>query len=179
MLLTYPDLVDLVTDGVIDAPHEHINAASIDVRIGNEALIEDTTGKMWVDLSKNETPAFKPLTPMSGLFHIYPGDFVLANTIERFNLPDDIACEFKLRSSLARSGLEHSLAGWGDPGWHDATLTLEIRNVLRRGILSLAPGMRIGQVVFWRGKSVPADRSYASKGRYNGQSAPQESKGHG
>jgi dCTP deaminase len=178
MLLTYPDLIQLVEQHVIDAPTEHVNAASIDVRIGDKMLIENSHGHKWADLSNNETPPMRELELLNDRFTLYPGDFVLAQTIETFNLPDDIACEFKLRSSLARSGLEHSLAGWGDPGWTNATLTLELRNVLRHTIIQLAPGMRIGQVVFWRGAAVPRDRSYATRGRYNGQTTPQESKGH-
>ena len=37
---------------------------------------------------------------------------------DSFNLPNDISCQFVLKSSRAQSGLNHLLAGWCDPGWH-------------------------------------------------------------
>ncbi|WP_409365151.1 dCTP deaminase domain-containing protein, partial [Escherichia coli] len=61
-------------------------------------------------------------------YRLKPGQFVLACTIETFNLPSDIAAQFMLKSSRARSGLEHLMAGYYDPGWHGSVLTLELHN---------------------------------------------------
>jgi len=57
-------------------------------------------------------------------YYLAPSEFVLAETIETFNLPDDISAQFVLKSSRAREGLNHLLAGWCDPGWHGSKLTL-------------------------------------------------------
>lgn len=180
MILTHLDLVALAESGAIQnyAP-ENINGASIDLRLSDELLIESRQGATTVDLSAKESPPFHPLEPKAGPWVLNPGDFALGSTIERFFLPDDVCFEFKLRSSIARAGLNHSLAGFADPGWSDATLTLELKNALSHSRLVLRPGLRIGQAVFYRGRPVPSPQSYKTRGRYNGQSGPTVSRGAG
>lgn len=174
MLLTYPDLVDLLFRGVItNADVSQINAASIDVTLAPKLLIERkpyNNQAVTVDLSTKESPAFTPvvLGQDCDQFALQPRQFLLASTTEQFDLPNDIACEFKLKSSHARAGLNHALAGWADPGFHDAALTLELTNITQHHALILKPGMPIGQLVFWRGAEVPPDASYSARGRYNG-----------
>lgn len=179
-LLTYTQLVDLVDDGVLEnATTDQVNAASIDLHLGDTLLVESYGNRhISVDLSKKQKPAMETIPKCeNGMWWLRPGEFALAETREVFNLPDWIACEFKLKSSLARAGLNHVLAGWADPGFNDATLTLELMNCLQRNSLGLKPGMKIGQMVFWQGERVPADSSYAVLGRYNGQRGATESKG--
>ena len=77
-------------------------------------------------------------------YDLAPGQFCLAATAETFYLPDNIAAEFKLKSSLARAGLNHALAGFADPGWTGSVLTLELTNTLRWHSLRLRPGMKAG-----------------------------------
>ena len=178
MLLTHPDLVQLVDAGVITglASPSQINAASIDVRLADGILVERPHGK-FIDLAAKHAPDFDPAPLEDGRVYLYPGTFVLASTIETFHLPNDIACEFKLKSSAARSGLDHALAGWGDPGWHGSRLTLELHNTLQWQTLILTPGMPIGQIVFWRGAAVPDEASYATRGQYNNDLQTQQSRG--
>ncbi|MEO9497603.1 MAG: dCTP deaminase [Vibrio splendidus] len=179
MILAFNELQELIQNGVIDALPDNVNAASIDIRIGNEIMIEEFPiqhGTRVVDLSNKETPAFhKYHLPEEGIT-IAPGQFFLATSIETFNLPDHISCEFKLRSSIARAGLQHMLAGWCDAGWHSSQLTMEFHNSLSHHSLLIKPGMRVGQMVFFAHKS-SKEGSYAIKGRYNNQQGVQESKG--
>ncbi len=80
-------------------------------------------------------------------------------------------------SSLGRLGLLiHSTAGFVDPGW-DGHLTLELSNVNTIPI-TLYPGMRIGQLSFFRLTS-PAERPYGSPelgSSYQGQTGPTPSR---
>jgi len=177
-LLTFTQLVDLVDDAVLEnATVDQVNAASIDLHLGDTLLVE-SYGDVSVDLSKKGKPPMESaILDENGSWWLEPGEFALAETREVFNLPDWIACEFKLKSSLARAGLNHVLAGWADPGFNDATLTLELINSLRKNSLGLKPGMKIGQVVFWQGERVPPDASYSVLGRYNGQRGATQSKG--
>jgi dCTP deaminase len=170
MLLSYTDLHQLIEDGVIDADPQLVNSTSIDVHIGDTVLVEGSGRHSGiVDLTNKEMPWMSTFTMSEEEgFVLQPGQFVLAHTRETFNLPDDISGEFKLRSSVARAGLNHSLAGWADAGWHGAQLTLELHNALQHHSLRLRPGMRIGQMVFYRHAPVPAEGSYRTKGRYNG-----------
>lgn len=179
MLITYNGLVDLVSMGVIEGVEpERINAASIDVTMGDVIWAESTTGSEIVDLAQKGAPSLHriDLGP-HGSYDMIPGEFILAQTRETFNLPDDIAGEFRLKSSGARAGLQQSLAVWLDPGWNGSVLTLELSNLLTHHRIRLRPGMPIGQVVLYRGESVPKDRSYAMRGQYNGDREAQPSRG--
>ena len=179
MLLTYNDLKKLCFDGVIEGvPGDNINGASIDVTLGPDLLVEDVSRLGLVDLERGDTLPTRKMSPRGdGSYLLYPGSFVLAATQEKFHLPGDIACQFLLKSSLARCGLNHALATWGDPWWHSSVLTLELQNILSATTLLLRPGMKIGQIVFWRGEEVPWDRGYGIRGKYNNDNTVSESKG--
>ena len=71
-----------------------------------------------------------------------------------------------LKSSRAREGYQHALAGWIDPGWVGSKLTLELKNNRRYRSLPLYPGMRIGQIVFHTMSQTPI-KSYTEVGNYN------------
>ena len=98
MPLSYTELVELVETGVIDAPLEHVNPCSIDVRLGDTLIFEsDELGV--VDLSKREMFQSHTVQMNEKGFYLAPGKFVLAHTMETFNLPNDICAEFKLKST--------------------------------------------------------------------------------
>jgi len=170
-------IYDLTPEGVkAEIPFDHINAASIDVRLGADILVETRGAEPLGRGFGTPLISLRDRTPMnmrkvvmgdSG-YVLAPGEFILAHTVELFNLPDNIACEFKLKSSAARIGLGHLLAGHCDPGWNGSVLTLELHNVSRYHSIHLHPGDKIGQMIFHHVDMVPADRSYAGRGRYNG-----------
>jgi dCTP deaminase len=176
-LLSYNELVSLVESGVIDAPIENINSSSIEVTFGHEIMIEDNFIPCCVDLSKKKIPNMKTIQMQDEGFIIEPGQWFLATTQETFNLPNDIVAEFVLKSSQARSGLNHLLAGYCDPGWNNSKLTLEFHNVNRWHSLLIKPGIKAGQVKFYRVKEVPENKSYAVVGQYNNQTSVTASKG--
>ena len=97
---------------------------------------------------------------------LQPGEFCLAETLELFDIPDDISCQFVLKSSRAREGYNHLLAGWVDPGFNSSRLTLELKNERLHHPLPLFPGLKIGQMVFHAMSNVPM-RSYRETGHYN------------
>ena len=62
------------------------------------------------------------------IFRLQPGHFVLAHTLERICIPDDVVGLVEGRSSWARVGISiHVTAPKIDPGF-DATITLEMFN---------------------------------------------------
>jgi dCTP deaminase len=171
-LLSYNELVSLVESGVINAPIENINPCSIDVRLGNEIIVERPIGNI-IDLRARDAFISETILIDESGYLLGPGEFILAHTVEVFNLPNDIAAEFKLKSSGARIGLDNALATWCDPGWNGSTLTLELKNLLQHQSILLRPGDRIGQMIFKRVKPVPDDMSYAKVGRYNNDKSVQ------
>ena len=178
-LLTHDELIVLVEEGVIqNCDPSQVNAASIDITLGNVVWSEGRSRfNDLIDLAKKETPLMLSWDISDSSFDLSPGEFILASSREVFNLPNNIAAEYKLKSSLARAGLDHLNAGWADPGWHGSVLTLELKNVLQRHTLRLRPGMKIGQMVFFRGETVPDHASYAVRGIYNGDKTATPSKG--
>ena len=171
-LLSYTELRELVEQGVIGpVDPKAINAASIDVRLGNEIIVErycDNHAHA-IDIHKREVfPSQR--YDIDKHYDMQPGEFILAHTMETFNLPDNICAEFKLKSSGARTGLENALATWCDCGWSGSVLTLELKNLLRYNSLRLTPGMYIGQMIFYKVTEVPEHRSYSVIGNYNGDS---------
>lgn len=178
-LLSYDRLCGLVECHYIEVDPKQINGASIDITLGDTIMVEcpeparidvDLKGKEYLDMYKVDISN-------GGRITLRPGDFILASSREVFNLPDWLAAEYKLKSSLARSGLQHMLAGWCDPGWTNSKLTLELKNVTQHHNLILTEGMKIGQMVFWETDCVPAERSYVKVGQYNNQHSVTENKG--
>lgn len=146
-----------------------INPASLDVRLGDTLLIESAQSPELVPYPLGQHSQDDP-------YELRPGQFCLAQTVEVFHLPDDVAAQFMLKSSRAREGLEHLMAGYCDPGWHGSVLTLELHNSRQLWPVGLWPGMKIGQIVFHLMAERPV-ASYAQTGRYNGDSAVQASRG--
>jgi dCTP deaminase len=195
MLITHTELKEELHNGLLTVPPKNpfpfdriddsqINGASIDVRLGQTFLREVPPGSVtfrpsyYVCLkAKEELAMGKEVLPWGNPFYLAPGEFILAQTIEVFNLPNNIAAEFRLKSSVARAGLDQALAVWADPGWHNSVLTIELKNNTRYHTLVLEVGMKIGQVVFFRGVPVPDAASYAVRGQYNNLSEVTGSKG--
>jgi len=146
-----------------------INPASLDVRLGDQLLIESAESPTLIPYPLARHSYDEP-------YLMVPGQFCLAQTIEVFHLPDDVAAEFRLKSSRAREGLDQALAVWCDPGFHGSVLTLELRNNRQLWSQLLWPGMKIGQMVFHQLGAAP-ELSYAVTGRYNGDATVQGSKG--
>jgi deoxycytidine triphosphate deaminase len=66
---------------------------------------------------------------------LWPNEFVLMSTMEYVKIPDDALGLIKMRSTPARMGLNHALAGLLDPGFggktnndEGCTITLEFKN---------------------------------------------------
>lgn len=193
MQLGYDRLVQLVNDGVINAPLENVKTCSIDVRLDNVILIENLVshGKKIIDLSKvkeyEKNYSYEEKTIDDRGYVLDPGEFILASTIEVFNIPKimykvkennneygmsnaegyGIKGEFSLTSSLARFGLEQSLSISFWPGW-SGKLIVEIKNQRQYYSLLIKPGMIIGQVEFRECDTIPDNAIY--NGIYNGLS---------
>ena len=147
---------------------ELVNPASLDVRLGENLLVEMPQVPALLPYSIAGATQEKP-------FLLYPHQFILAETLEEFNFPDCVAGQLALKSSRAREGIEHLLAGYIDPGFA-GRLTLELQNARSMHAVPLWPGMRIAQIVFHRMSMLPG-KSYSVTGRYHGDTAVQASKG--
>lgn len=166
-LLSYTELLELQKKGVItNSLPKHVNSASIDVTLGITLMVECKGAFNEVSLRDREQLHMRADSTEAG-YLLQPGEFVLAHTEQVFHLPAYLSCEYKLKSSLARVGLEHLTSGWCDAGWHGSVLTLELKNMTNHHAIRIQRGDRIGQVVFFTHSEVPEWASYAKRGRYN------------
>ena len=139
---------------------EQIQPASVDIRLGNTFSVVDDTPSNIITLESQIN--YKTIT--SDTYLIMPGEFVLATTMEYFELPDYLTAFVEGRSSLGRMGLFIQNAGWVDPGFK-GEITLELYNANRCAI-ELKAGRRVGQLVFAE-MDAPAINPY--NGKYQGQ----------
>ena len=146
---------------------EQIQPASVDIRLGNTfSVIDDTpTGIITLDsqIKYRSIPA--------DTYLILPGQFVLATTMEYFELPNNITAFVEGRSSLGRLGLFIQNAGWVDPGFK-GEITLELFNANRCAI-ELRAGRRVGQLVFAKMDDFALN---PYNGKYQGQTGATGSK---
>jgi dCTP deaminase len=155
-----------------------IQPSSVDVRIDRSFRLFDNHKYPVIDPAQ-EQPDLTRLVEVEpdDPFVLHPGEFVLASTFEAVTLPADIAARLEGKSSLGRLGLlTHSTAGFIDPGF-SGHVTLELSNVATLPI-TLWPGMKIGQLCFFR-LSSPAEHPYGSSrygSRYQGQRGPTASR---
>ncbi len=138
---------------------EQLNSASYDVRLGDQIMIESVATHKFVRAPITGFTKEKP-------WMLGPGQFCLACTQEIFNMPEDVAGQFALKSSRGREGYSHALSAFIDPGFHASRLTLELHNIRQIHSIPLYPGMLIGQIVFLRMLDTPLV-SYKEKGHYN------------
>ncbi len=102
-----------------------------------------------------------------GTFELSPNSQVLAESVERFDIPDDVCAVCWGKSSYARCGLLVNVTPL-EPGWR-GILTIELANVSPLPI-RLHVGQGIAQVVFFRGSR--PERTYSEKeagGEYQDQ----------
>lgn len=183
MLLSDRDiLAELDADRVRLDPLElgMIQPSSIDVRLDKFFRVFDNHKYPHIDPAADQSDLTRAIEVDGGeTFVLHPGEFVLGSTYETVTLPDDIAARLEGKSSLGRLGLlTHSTAGFIDPGF-SGHVTLELANVATLPI-KLYPGMKIGQLCFFRLSSA-AEHPYGSQkygSRYQGQRGPTASRSH-
>ncbi len=181
MLLSDRDIKSEVAQGRVSlAPWDEamVQPSSVDVRLDRYFRLFDNHKYHHIDpaVDQPELTRLVEVEPDEA-FVLHPGEFVLAATYEVVTLPDDVAARLEGKSSLGRLGLlTHSTAGFIDPGF-SGHVTLELSNVATLPI-TLWPGMKIGQMCFFR-LSSPAEHPYGSErygSRYQGQRGPTASR---
>lgn len=150
MILVDWQLLDRIARGYIKIdPYDPalVQPNSVDIRLGNHFVWYEE-GDEVIDPYKAETIISHTGEVTADSIVLSPGRFVLAETLERIELPDNIVASIEGKSSIARLGVElHQTGGWIDAGFR-GTITLEMCNVNQRPVRMYA-GMPIGQLVFY------------------------------
>ncbi|MBI2612054.1 dCTP deaminase [Candidatus Gottesmanbacteria bacterium] len=184
MILSDRDIKKYLKSGIIKIqpkinPEKQLGSCSIDLRLGHTFRVFNHSRYPYIDpydknLGRDMT---KEVEISDGdPFVLQPGDFVLATTIESFELPDDLLARLEGRSSLGRLGIVvHSTASVFEPGWK-GKVVMELGNQGRMPV-ALYPGMRVCALTFEE-LSSPAEVPYFKKksAKYVGQKSPEPSK---
>ena len=150
--------------GISPRPEEdQWQPSSVDLRLGNKFTKYRAADKRVVS-TREGVPPDQINTIEADSLILYPGDFVLAHTVERVRIPPSLVAVVDGRSSLGRLGvMVHVTAGYIDPGF-EGQITLELFNVGSLGV-ELFAGDRVCQIRFHK-MSSPAKKPYA--GKYQG-----------
>lgn len=155
-----------------------IQPSSIDFRLDRFFRVFENHKYPHIDPAADQSDLTRVVEPEGDdAFILHPGEFVLGSTFEVVTLPDDLAARVEGKSSLGRLGLlTHATAGFVDPGF-SGHVTLELANVATLPI-KLYPGMKIGQLCFFRLSSAAAHPYGSEKygSRYQGQRGPTPSR---
>jgi dCTP deaminase len=138
--------------GILPFNPEQVNPASYDVTLGDH----------WI------CPTRDPEEIKADSIVLFPGEVILATTREYLKMPRDVVCDLKLKSSLGRLFINHSLSGWIDCNFQ-GQVTLELQNIGPYP-RTISVGTRVAQLVFL-GMESPPDIAYGegARGHYQGQ----------
>lgn len=186
MVLSDADIKKALKDrriAISPAPdlESQLGSCSIDLRLGNTFRVFEYSKKAYIDPAKKDYSneiTREVLVEEGGQFIMQPGDFVLAVTLEKVTIPDNLMGRLEGRSSLGRLGIVvHSTASIFDPGW-DGNCVLELGNLGRMAVV-LTVGMRICAMTFEE-LSSSATTPYSKKkhAKYQIQTGPTESRIH-
>ena len=141
---------------------DNANPHSVDICLGGHIIVFDQWGQKVEELQLEDGAAFT----------FRPGHFYLCHTAETVHVPETHTAQLWLKSSTARKGLNHLLAGYVDAGW-TGQLTLEFVAYMPA---AFTIGQRIAQLQYSRLAAVP-EKPYSVTGRYQGGKGAVESKG--
>lgn len=158
----------------LDEPEVQIQPSGVDLKLGNTFRIFKTMAIPFIDTKSPVEGYTEAMKIEDGKpFIVHPGEFVLATTKERIQLPSDLAGTIDGRTSIGRLGIcIHTTSTGLNPGW-GGFITLEINNIGKIPV-ALYPGMRICKVSFIKLTS-EAEKPYRSD-KYQYTSVPEESK---
>lgn len=157
-------------------PAAQLGPASLDIHLGSEMITTRISDHESIDLMASgdilrsliDGYSVRRTVAPGNPFVLHPGEFTLASTLEFIRLPLDIAGRLEGRSSIGRLGLQvHATAGFVDPGFA-GTLTFELINSGKLP-LKVAPGIRLGQICFFRTDNVQVGYADKKSSKYGGK----------
>lgn len=179
MILSDRDIKEVVKQNrLVFSPKltdDQIGPASVDLRLGYAFKVFHTEKHSLLDIKKKLPQDFTKTVELkeNERFILHSNNFVIASTIERIKVPNDMVVRVEGKSSLARMGILVHTAGFVDPGF-EGEITLEISNQSPIAI-AIYPNMYICQIAceyLYTPSEVPYNKR--KKSLYSGQSGPTE-----
>jgi len=164
-----PPLIEPFVPRQEGKPSYGLGSFGYDIRLGSRFLVPEGGSGVILDPKGIRAEAFREIV-CEGTLELAPGTFVLAESVEWFNMPPDVLGTCFGKSSYARCGLIVNVTPL-EPAWR-SRLTMALINAAPLPI-RLHVGQGIAQIVFTRGER-PA-RTYREKeagGAYQDQHGP-------
>jgi len=133
-----------------------LQGAGYDLRVGK---FYNCSGDSYLGKDERRMPRIEEIP--SDILRMAPGDYVLIETVEKVNMPADIAARVLNRSSVFRCGAT-TFNALVDPGYQ-GTLTFGLKNISNSNF-SIQRGARVAQIVFEEVKG----RAEVYSGKYQG-----------
>ena len=133
-----------------------LEGAGYDLRVGK---FYSASGGTFLSREERKLPEIKEI--MEETLMLKPGDYVLMETVEKVNVPGDLAARVLNRSSLFRCGAS-TFNALVDPGYR-GKLTFGLRNISGHDF-SIRKGAKVAQIVF----EEVAGGTQLYSGRYQG-----------
>ena len=179
MILSKPDIVAAVEAGLLDPLPSEVDQVSVNLHIGGKfATFKKLPSYITsVRVMSSLFGAGETLweTKEARTFRLEPNDFVLAQTLERVVMPNDLMGFVEGRSSWARTGISvHLAAPKIDPGF-DGTITLEMTNHGKVPVELVAGQDAPAQLILMRLTKALSDTDIYGAGSgeiFKGQDAP-------
>ena len=160
MIVPYVPTKRRVLENGRNVPSYGQTSFGYDVRLANEILLPNP-GTVIDPMGTSE---WSRVVCTSPVFTMNPYSFILAHTIEKFHIPDDVIGIAVGKSTYARCGIITPLTPL-EPGWK-GTLTLEISNTTNNYV-KLYIGAGIIQILFDKGEK-PESTYTADEAIYQG-----------
>lgn len=173
-VLSDKEILELNEDGILISTKisaSQVQPNSIDLCLGNT----------WQKIKETDIiDPHKEVEYEYGRFHgeyiIQPGEFILMDSRDYFNIPNGIIGFVQGRSSIARLGLQIEQAGLVDAGFY-GTITFEMLNQTKYPI-KVYEGMRIAQAYFFYARYALDVYGAGKKSKYSGQTGATGSRIH-
>jgi dCTP deaminase/dUTP pyrophosphatase len=158
MILGKEEILRLIRENKLleNCVEDFVEGAGYDLRVGR---FYDASGSTYIARDERRLPEVKEIP--EEILLLKPGQYVLMETMERVNMPEDLIARVLNRSSLFRCGAS-TFNALVDPGYR-GTLTFGLKNISDHEF-SIQKGARVAQIVFEEVKG--AAESYS--GRYQG-----------
>lgn len=164
----YVELGDIIISPYVE---EHVEPASVDLRLGHEFTKVYPTDRV---IDTHDPDSFDTRTFEVDELELAPGETILGTTLESIRVPDYLIANVVGRSSLGRLDVViHKTAGFIDPGFK-GRITLEIENEGQHPV-KIYPGDRVCQIWFAKNTGVAVPYGYERDSQYQFQTGAEPS----
>lgn len=166
MILAYSELEKIAYNHITALNKDNIRGASIDLSIGDKALIKksnDIIDLFELDCNENLCKDIYEEIDLAKGYDLKPLSYLYASSVEKVSIPENMCGIILPRSSFARIGLILPISSYANPGYK-GNLPIVVFNA-SNSIIRIPPYIRIMQLLLCeiKGNSIPYEHLSDSK----------------